>query len=500
MVKLQTNKYIGAIDQGTTSSRFIIFNHKGDIVCSTQIEHKQYYPNPGWVEQDPTEILENTKKAINKTLSKASISVNELVSIGITNQRETVTIWDKHTGKPLYNAIVWQDTRTAELCEKLDNKYGKNFFREKTGLPPATYFSGSKIKWLIDNNSDVKSALRNDNALIGTMDSWLLWNLTKHVHATDVTNAGRTLLYNIRDFDWDDELLDIFSVPRSALPEVKPSITPKGYGKLVWKGKETSVMINTVLGDQQAALFGQNCYIKGEAKSTYGTGAFLLMNIGHDFYLSENGLLTTPAYSIEDKEPVYALEGSIALAGSLVQWFRDNIGLIKQSADIETLASKASDNGGVYCVPAFSGLFAPYWNSNAQGLITGITHYSNSSHLARAVLEATAYQTYDVFKAMEADTGIELKQLKVDGGMTVNSLLMQFLSDILECEVIKPKISETTCLGAAFGSGLASGFWSKEELLLIQKRDIAWEPKGSKKEIDRLVNGWQRAIRKSITV
>ena len=493
-----SEKYIGAIDQGTTSSRFIIFNRKGEIVSSAQMPHKQYYPKPGWVEHDAVEILENTLNVINKALKKAKLTPADLEAIGITNQRETTIVWDKESGKPLHKAIVWQDTRTEKLCRDLEKKKGREYFYEKTGLPISTYFSASKIKWLCDNVTGIGEKIKNGTALIGTIDTWILWNLNGGEHYTDITNASRTLLFNINEMKWDDELLKLFKVPETSLPTVLPSINSKGFGNLHLKGVNTKVPITCVLGDQQAALFGQTCFKKGEAKSTYGTGAFLLMNIGTEVYHSKFGLLTTPAYSINGSKPVYALEGSIAMAGSLVQWFRDNMRMIDKSDEIETLALESKDNGGVYCVPAFSGLFAPYWCGDAEGLVTGLTHHTNRSHLARAVLEATAYQSRDVFDAMQKDTGINLKSLKVDGGMTVNELLMQFQADILDTEVVRPKIAETTCLGAAFGAGLAVGYWKDlDEIKKIWTEDKEWKPKMKPKVRTDLITGWEIAIRKS---
>jgi glycerol kinase len=493
-------KYVGAIDQGTASTRFILFDHDSKVIASHQLEHKQFYPKPGWVEHDPLEIWENAKKVISNTLMKARIKPEEIAALGITNQRETTVLWNPKTSIPYYNAIVWQDTRTDTICTELVAKYGDDYFRCKTGLPSATYFSGPKIKWLLDNVSGLKKAAQKGELLFGTIDSWLIWNLTggqkggKHI--TDVTNASRTMLMNLETLDWDSELLKIMGIPESILPEIRPSSDSNIFGYTFKNGvflDEIPVCGN--LGDQQAALFGQNSTRKGEAKNTYGTGCFLLLNTGQEIVHSHHGLLTTVAYKI-DKEPAnYALEGSVAMAGSLIQWFRDNFGLITESAEIETLASGVKDNGGLYFVPAFSGLFAPHWNSNARGLMIGLTHYINKKHIARAILEATAFQTREVFEAMEKDSGLELKKLKVDGGMTANDLLMQFQSDILNVEVIRPKITETTALGAAYAAGLAVGFWKNiDDLATNWQAGKIWTPSMKEKTRQVEYSKWKKAV------
>jgi glycerol kinase len=491
-------KYIGSIDQGTTSTRFIIFDKDTNIIASHQIEHKQIYPNQGWVEHDPNEIWKNTQRVISETLLKADIDVNDIESIGITNQRETVLAWNKATGKPLYNAIVWQDTRTSEFCRKYEQDYEKSEFRNITGLPLNTYFSASKISWLINNVNSVKVALDNDELLVGTIDTWLTWNLTGGNHLTDITNASRTLLMNLETMNWDDRLLNFFNIPKNILPEIKPSSYTTSYGSTVLNGFN-NIPINGCLGDQQAALFGQNCINEGDAKNTYGTGCFLLLNTGQNIVSSKHGLLTTVAFQFNNEKPTYALEGSVAIAGSLVQWLRDNFGIISSSSEIEDLAKKVDDNGGVYFVPAFTGLFAPYWNKEARGLIIGLTHYNNKSHIARAVLEAAAFQSYDVFTAMQKDSGIELNSLKVDGGMTANNLLMQFQSDILDREIIRPKIIETTALGAAYAAGLATGFWKNfDEISALWKKDSAWNPKMSADVRKNKIANWEKAVKRSL--
>lgn len=498
-----TKKYVGAIDQGTTSTRFILFDHRSNAVASHQLEHKQYYPKPGWVEHDAEEIWENTKTAILQTLKKGKIDSAEIAAIGITNQRETVVVWNQETGKPYHKAIVWQDTRTNAICKTLSKKYGNDYFKQKTGLPVATYFSASKIKWLFDEFPELKKEAEAGKLLLGTMDSWIIWNLTGGVeggkHITDVTNASRTQLMNLETLMWDDELLEIFEIPKKILPEICSSSDSNFYGKTDKSIFSEEIPISGCLGDQQAALFGQNCLKKGEAKNTYGTGCFLLMNTGTELVQSKHGLLSTVACKIDDEPATYALEGSVAMAGSLVQWFRDNFGLITSSEKIEELANSVEDNGGLYFVPAFSGLFAPHWNSEARGILVGLTHYINKGHMARAILEATAFQTREVFEAMMKDSGLNLKSLKVDGGMTVNELLMQFQADILNVEVIRPVVAETTALGAAYSAGLAVGFWkSINDLGLNWKADKSWIADITHKKREEEFTFWQKAVQRSM--
>jgi len=485
---------IGAIDQGTTSTRFILFDHDSNIVASHQIEHKQIFPKAGWVEHDPIEIWQNTKKVIAATLQKADMSNKQILAIGITNQRETTVIWDKHTGNPYHNAIVWQDTRTDKICRSLKNN--EKLFKQKTGLPIATYFSGPKIKWLLDNVDGLRTAANDGNAIFGNMDSWINWNLTGGKHITDVSNASRTMLMDLKTLDWDSELLGILDISRIMLPEIRSSSEIYGNTKF---GFENEIPISGILGDQQAALFGQTCFHKGEVKNTYGTGCFILLNTGNEIVHSQNGLLTTVAYKIQHQEPIYALEGSVAMAGSLIQWIRDNFSLIAESHEIDDLAGMADDNGGVYFVPAFSGLFAPHWNSGARGTIIGLTHFANKSHIARSVLEATAFQTRDVFEAMQKDSGIRIDKLKVDGGMTASNLLMQFQADILHTTVILPNIAETTALGAAYAAGLAVGFWKDtKELQNNWKGRKVWKSKMDEEKRTQLYNQWQKAVLRSL--
>lgn len=494
-------KYVGAVDQGTTSTRFVIFNRKGEMIAMHQIEHQQIYPKPDWVEHNPEEIKDNTFLVIKEAVKKAGIQAGELAAIGVTNQRETTVVWDRNTGKPYYNAIVWQDTRTDDICKKLAIDDDMGCFRKKVGLPLATYFSGPKIKWILDNVDGVKEAAENGTAIFGNMDTWIVWWLTggpdggKHV--TDVTNASRTMLMNLETLEWDSEMLDLMQVPEKMLPEIKSS--SEVYGQTALKDiLDADIPVSGILGDQQAALFGQACFEQGEAKNTYGTGCFLLMNLGENIVHSTHGLLTTVAYRIGDQPAVYALEGSIAIAGSLVQWVRDNIGLIQDSPDIEDLAKTVSDNGGIYFVPAFSGLFAPYWRSDARGLIIGMTHYITKGHIARSVLEASAFQTKEIFEAMEKDSGIQLKSLKVDGGMVKNELLMQFQADILNIPVIRPMITETTVLGAAYAAGLAVGFWKEEkELKDNWSEDKQWQAKMEEEQRDKLYKGWKKAVERT---
>lgn len=488
-------KYVAAIDQGTTSTRFIIFDHGGNVIAVDQKEHKQIYPKPGWVEHDPLEIWERTQEVMNGALDKGGVSGEDISAIGITNQRETTLVWERSTGKPIYNAIVWQDTRTDGLINELEKDGGQDRFRLKTGLPLATYFSGPKLKWILDNVGGARTKAEKGDLLFGTIDTWLIWNLTGQ-HVTDVTNASRTMLMNINTLEWDDEMLRVLSIPRAVLPEIRSS--SEIYGYINDRGGGGSIPLSGDLGDQHAALFGQTCFDIGEAKNTYGTGCFMLLNTGEQPVQSKSGLLTTMGYKIGDQKAVYALEGSIAITGALVQWLRDNLGLIQSSAEVEALAESVEDNGGIYFVPAFSGLFAPYWKSDARGAIVGMTRYVNKGHIARAALEATAYQTREVLDAMEADSGVKLTSLKVDGGMVFNELLMQFQADVLDVPVIRPKVAETTALGAAYAAGLAVGFWKGyDELRSNWGVDKEWQP-GMDTEIrKKLYSGWKKAVTKT---
>ena len=488
-------KYVAAIDQGTTSTRFIIFDHGGNVIAVDQKEHRQIYPKPGWVEHDPLEVWERTQEVMKGALQKGGIQPADIAAIGITNQRETAVVWEKSTGKPVYNAIVWQDTRTDVICNELAKEGGQDRLRSQTGLPLATYFSGPKIKWILDNVEGARAKAEKGELLFGNMDTWVIWNLTG-AHVTDVTNASRTLLMNLHTLDWDDELLNLLGVPRAMLPEIKSSSEVYGHvtqdsGLSIVKG----IPVSGDLGDQQAALFGQTCFSAGEAKNTYGTGCFMLMNMGEIPVPSKSGLLTTLGYKIGNQKAVYALEGSIAITGALIQWLRDNLGLIQSSAEVEALASSVEDNGGIYFVPAFSGLFAPYWKSDARGAIVGMTRYVTKGHIARAALEATAYQTCEVLDAMETDSGVRLTALKVDGGMVFNELLMQFQSDILNVPVVRPKVAETTALGAAYAAGLAVGFWKDyDELRANWGRDKEWTPQMDAAVRGKLYAGWKKAV------
>jgi glycerol kinase len=483
-------KYIAAIDQGTTSTRCILFDHAANIVAAEQEEHRQIYPQPGWVEHDALEIWERTQQVIRGALAKAEATAADVAAIGITNQRETTLVWEKATGRPIYNAIVWQDTRTDVICNKLAEAGGQDRLRDKTGLPLATYFSGPKIKWILDNLPGARERAEKGELLFGNMDTWLIWNLTG-AHVTDVTNASRTLLMNLATLDWDSDILSLLDIPRHMLPRIVSSSEVYGHAK----GALGGVPVAGDLGDQHAALFGQTCYSPGEAKNTYGTGCFMLMNTGEVPVPSKNGLLTTLGYKIGNSRAVYALEGSIAITGALVQWLRDNLGLIEKSSDVETLAQTVEDNGGIYFVPAFSGLFAPYWRSDARGAIVGMTRYVNRGHIARAALEATAYQTREVLDAMEKDSGVQLTSLKVDGGMVFNGLLMQFQSDMLGVPVIRPKVAETTALGAAYAAGLAVGFWSSfDELRANWGQDKEWQPQMDAARRNALYAGWKKAV------
>ncbi len=498
------DRYVGAVDQGTTSTRFIIFDHAGRIVGLDQKEHEQIFPKPGWVEHNPMEIWKNTQEVIRGALDRTDIQGSDLAAIGITNQRETTVLWDKNTGKPYNNAIVWQCTRTDKICRELIKDGGQDRFRDKTGLPVATYFSGPKIKWILDNNPDARAAARNGDVLFGTMETWVIWWLTGGpeggAHVTDVTNASRTMLMDLHSLKWDDDILGLLDIPKQILPEIVPSSDTDYWGFTANDGPVgAKVPVCGALGDQQAALVGQHCFEPGQAKNTYGTGCFLLLNTGSEPVQSKHGLITTLAYQRRGQDPVYALEGSIAIAGALVQWLRDNLGMISEAPEVEDLARTAEDNGGVYIVPAFSGLFAPYWRSDARGAMVGLTRYANKGHIARAVLEACAYQTRDIVEAMNKDSGVDLTHLKVDGGMVYNDLLMQFQADTLAVPVIRPKVTETTCLGAAYAAGLAAGFWSDfEELSKNWNVDRTWEPAMKEIEREEGYKGWKKAVERTL--
>ncbi|KOX21910.1 glycerol kinase [Saccharothrix sp. NRRL B-16348] len=491
-------KYVAAIDQGTTSTRCMIFDHSGRVVSVDQKEHEQIFPKAGWVEHDANEIWTNTRQVAAGALAKADLTTADIATVGITNQRETALVWDKTTGQPVYNAIVWQDTRTDKICQDLAALGGgQERYRDKTGLPLATYFSGPKIRWVLDNVEGARERAEAGDLLFGNMDTWVLWNMTGGVnggvHVTDPTNASRTLLMDLDTLSWDEGIAADMGVPLSMLPEIRSS--SEEYGKVRERGALAGVPIAGILGDQQAATFGQACLSPGEAKNTYGTGNFVLLNTGTDKVMSENGLLTTVCYKIGSQAPVYALEGSIAVTGSLVQWLRDNLGMISTAAEIEEHARTVEDNGGAYFVPAFSGLFAPYWRSDARGAIVGLTRFVNKGHLARAVLEATAFQTREVIDAMNADSGVPLKSLKVDGGMVVNELLMQFQADILGVPVIRPVVNETTALGAAYAAGLAVGFWaSEDDIRQNWAQDKQWDPAMDDDTRARTYAEWKKAV------
>ena len=485
-----------AIDQGTSSTRTILFNREGRILGQSQMEHKQFYPKPGWVEHDPSEIWANTCLLIQQVLANTGVAKEQIAALGITNQRETTLIWEKSTGKPIHKALVWQDTRTDAIISDLASSGGQDRFRGKVGLPLATYFSGPKITWLLENVPGAREQAEAGDLLFGNIDTWLIWNLTGGpdggLHLTDVSNASRTMLMNLDTLDWDADMLSKLQIPKALLPAILPSSS--FFADCKTAGLE-GVAIAGDLGDQQAALFGQNCFLPGEAKNTYGTGCFMLMNTGNYPVQSHHGLLTTLGYKIGQEAPVYCLEGSIAITGALVQWLRDNLHLIGRSADVEKLAATVEDSGGIYFVPAFSGLYAPYWKSDARGVIAGLTRYINAGHIARAVLEATAYQTREVLDAMFQDSGVALKELRVDGGMTGNSLLMQFQADILGVPVVKPVVAETTALGAAYAAGLAVGYWEKKEDLIANwQMDRRWEPSIEVTERAKLYTGWKKAV------
>ncbi len=487
-------KYVLSIDQGTTSSRAIVFNHEGRIVGSGQKEHEQILPKAGWVEHNAIEIWENIRGVVGIALADAEVNKESLAAVGVTNQRETTLVWDKNTGEPVYNAIVWQDTRTAKIVEELGGG-DQNKYKDRVGLPLATYFCGPKVKWILDNVEGARERAEAGDLIMGTMDTWVIWNLTGGVkggvHITDVTNASRTMLMDLKSLSWDADIAADMGIPMSMLPEIKSSSEVYGHGRAA--GLLEGVPIAGDLGDQQAATFGQAAFEVGMAKNTYGTGCFMIMNTGEEIVPSKNGLLTTVCYQIGDSKPIYALEGSIALAGSLVQWLRDQLGIISAAPDVEDLA--ADDNGGIYFVPAFSGLFAPYWRSDARGAIVGMTRFVDKRHFARAALEATAYQTREVLDAMEADSGVKLAELKVDGGMTMNETLMQFQADQVGVPVIRPVVAETTALGAAYAAGIAVGYWNGEQDVIDNWAEAKrWEPKMDEGERDRLYRQWKKAV------
>ncbi len=498
------SQYVAAIDQGTTSTRCILFDRRGQVVSVAQKEHRQIYPQPGWVEHDPLEIWQRTQEVIHQALDQAGVSAEAIAAVGVTNQRETTVVWNRRTGQPYTNAIVWQDTRTKPICDALAAQGGQDRFRPQTGLPLATYFSGPKLRWILDHVPGVREDAQRGEALFGTIDSWIIWNLTGGpqggAHVTDVTNASRTLLMNLHTLDWDDDLLAALEIPRAMLPRIVSSSDPNPWGTTRPDGPfGGEVPVCGDLGDQQAALVGQACYEPGEAKNTYGTGCFLLLNTGTRPVASQHGLLTTVAYRFGDGPAVYALEGSIAITGALVQWLRDNLEFFEHSAQIEACARSVEANGGIYFVPAFSGLFAPYWRSDARGVIVGLTRYVRKGHICRAALEATAYQTRDVFEAMVRDADLPLKALKVDGGMVVNELLMQFQADILGVPVIRPRVIETTALGAAYAAGLAVGFWRDlDDLRANWQEDRRWLPQMAAPDRERLYQGWLKAVERTL--
>ncbi|MFC5332814.1 glycerol kinase GlpK [Mycobacterium branderi] len=494
----QSPEFVASIDQGTTSTRCMIFDHDGAEVGRHQLEHEQILPRSGWVEHDPVEIWERTSSVLTSVLNRTNLGPNDIAALGITNQRETTLVWNRRTGRPYYNAIVWQDTRTDRIASALDRDGRGEVIRRKAGLPPATYFSGGKLQWILENVDGVREAAERGDAVFGTADTWLLWNLTGGprggVHVTDVTNASRTMLMNLETLDWDDELLSFFGIPRAMLPSIAPSSPREPYGVTA-----DDVPITGILGDQHAAMVGQVCLAPGEAKNTYGTGNFLLLNTGEEIVRSANGLLTTVCYQFGDAEPVYALEGSIAVTGSAVQWLRDQLGIISGAAQSEALARQVDDNGGVYFVPAFSGLFAPYWRSDARGAIVGLSRYNTNAHLARATLEAICYQSRDVVDAMAADSGVRLEVLKVDGGITANDLCMQIQADVLGVDVVRPVVAETTALGAAYAAGLAVGFWAgPDELRANWREDKRWSPTWSDEQRETAYAGWRKAVERTL--
>lgn len=495
------SKYVVAIDQGTTSSRAMVFDHSGTVVSVGQKEHEQIMPQAGWVEHDANEIWHNVQEVIGSALGRGDMTRHNIATIGITNQRETAVVWDRHTGEPVYNAIVWQDTRTQSIVDRLAADGGVDRFKEIVGLPLATYFSGTKIAWILENVEGARERAEAGDLLFGTTDCWVLWNLTGGidggVHVTDVTNASRTLFMDLETLAWREDILEVFGVPRSMMPEIRSSSEVYGYAKNSSLLRETP--ISGILGDQQAATFGQAAFNAGESKNTYGTGCFLIFQTGEEIVRSKNGLLTTVGYKLGDAPTHYALEGSIAVTGSLVQWLRDQLGIIESAPEVEALAATVENNGGVFFVPAFSGLFAPYWQPDARGAIVGLTRFANKGHIARAALEAVAFQTRDVLDAVNADAGVDLTELKVDGGMVANDALMQFQADILGVPVVRPVVAETTALGAAYAAGLAVGFWDGQETLVANwQEDKRWEPKMDAAERERLLRLWHKAVSKSM--
>ena len=496
--------FVGAIDQGTTSTRFMVFDHGGNEIVRHQLEHDQILPQAGWVEHNPTEIWERTRAVMETALTKGNLQASDLAAVGITNQRETTVVWNRKTGRPYCNAIVWQDTRTDKIAAELDRDGRGDVIRHKAGLPPATYFSGGKLKWILENVDGVRADAEAGDAIFGTTDSWLLWNLTGGVdggvHVTDPTNASRTMLMDLETWDWDDELLSFFGIPRQMLPFILPSSNPELFGTTVAGGPlGGEVALAGVLGDQQAATVGQVCFRPGEAKNTYGTGNFLLLNTGHELVRSQHGLLTTVCYQFGEDKPVYALEGSIAVTGSAVQWLRDQLGIISGASQSEALARQVDDNGGVYFVPAFSGLFAPYWRSDARGALVGLSRYSTNAHVARATLEAICYQTRDVVEAMAADSGVTLDKLRVDGGVTANELCMQLQSDMLGVPVSRPVVTETTALGAAYAAGLAVGFWKNtNELEQNWQEGRRWHPTWTDEQREKGYARWKKAVSRTL--
>jgi len=496
--------FVGAVDQGTTSTRFMIFDHGGNEVARHQLEHEQILPQAGWVEHNPIEIWERTVAVVRTAMQKANLQASDLAALGVTNQRETAVVWDRRTGRPFYNAIVWQDTRTDRIASALDRDGRGDVIRRKAGLPPATYFSAGKVQWILENVDGVREAAERGDAVFGNTDTWLLWNLTGGTdggnHLTDVTNASRTMLMNLETLDWDDELLGFFGIPRSMLPEIRPSSDPNTYGVARAPGPlGGEVPLTGDLGDQQAATVGQVCFAPGEAKNTYGTGNFMLLNTGTELVRSENGLLTTVCYKFGDSAPVYALEGSIAVTGSAVQWLRDQLHVINDAAESEALAASVPDNGGVYFVPAFSGLFAPYWRSDARGAIVGLSRFNTGAHIARATLESICYQSRDVVDAMAQDSGVTLDVLKVDGGITVNNLCMQIQADVLGVAVSRPVVAETTALGAAYAAGLAVGFWKNtDELRENWNESQRWQPQWSPEQREEGYRRWKKAVQRTL--
>lgn len=496
-----STKYVLAIDQGTTSSRAIVFTHEGTIHSVGQLEHDQIFPRAGWVEHNPEQIWNNVREAVGLALTRGNLTHEDIAAVGITNQRETAVVWDKTTGKPVYNAIVWQDTRTQKIVDELAGDEGLEKYKSRVGLPLATYFSGPKVKWILDNVEGAREAAERGDLVFGNTDTWVLWNMTGGtdggVHVTDVTNASRTMLMNIDTLTWNEDIAADMGIPMSMLPEIRSSSEVYGHGRK--RGMVPDVPIAGILGDQQAATFGQACFEKGSAKNTYGTGNFMLLNTGTEPVASKNGLLTTVCYKIGDAPQVYALEGSIAVTGSLVQWLRDNLGLFEEAPDIEYYANKVEDNGGAYFVPAFSGLFAPHWRSDARGALVGLTRFVNKNHIARAALEATAFQTREVLDAMNADSGVDLTELRVDGGMVANELLMQFQADILDVDVIRPEVAETTALGAAYAAGIAVGFWEGEADVTANWREgKRWSPSMESDERERQYRLWKKAVTKTL--